>query len=68
MFNNILPTHFEQFITAGASVCQSVERWTSDWEVGGLNPELKGPRGTISIFSAVCHPCLSKVTHNESIA
>ena len=35
----------------GASVAQSVERWTCDWKVACLKPGLEGPCGTISIFS-----------------
>ena len=38
----------------GAPLAQSVERWTCDWKVAGLNPGLEGPRGTISIASAPC--------------
>ena len=42
----------------GAPVTQSIERsiesWTCDWKVAGLNPGLKGPCETISIVSALC--------------
>ena len=38
----------------GAPVTQSVERWTCDWKVAGLNLGVEGPCRTISIFPALC--------------
>ena len=43
---------YDSYIPRGAPVAQSVERWTCDWKVAGSNLGMKGPYGTISIFSA----------------
>ena len=39
------------YLTQGAPVAQSVECWTCNWEVAGLNQGLEDPCRTISIFS-----------------
>ena len=48
--------HLKFGLPRGAPVAQSVERWTCDRKVAGLNPGwgLEGRCGTISIFSAPC--------------
>ena len=52
---------------SGAPVAQSVERWTCDWKVGGWNPGLEGPCGTISIFSAPCTAPVFRKRHKTEV-